>query len=128
MVLRCRVIHETVELLSRNLQAATEHAAIMETEPGRLSTYNAEAADLARKLFAILVALCNPRRAVNILMIVERLQWNGSMVEAEVRVRFPGRHANMLSDLIAPDYTKCAAEAFKERFLQSCAAVWSTVV
>ena len=38
MVLRCPVIRETVELLSRNLQAATEHATIMGTEPRRLST------------------------------------------------------------------------------------------
>ena len=72
MVLRFPVLYESVELLSRNLQAVTEHAANMETEPGRLSTYNAEAADLARKLFAILVALCNSRRAVSMLMIVER--------------------------------------------------------
>ena len=34
------------------------------------------------------------------------------------RVRFPVQHANMLSDLIAPDDTNCAAEAFKERFLE----------
>ena len=60
------------KLLSRHLQAATEHAENMETELRRLSTYNAEVADLARKLFELLVALCNKTRAVNILMIVER--------------------------------------------------------
>ena len=32
MVLRFPVLHESVELLSQNLQAATEHAANMETE------------------------------------------------------------------------------------------------
>ena len=46
--------------------------------------------ELSRTLFAILVALCNQGRAVNILMHVERHSGSGSLVEAELRVDCQG--------------------------------------
>ena len=65
------LVQSFTNLLSRNLQAPPEQAANMETHPSRVGTYNAETADLARKLVATLVALCNQGRAVNILLNVE---------------------------------------------------------
>ena len=45
-----------------------EKDAEIETEPAHLVTYGQVTAGLARPLCAILIALCNQGRAVNILM------------------------------------------------------------
>ena len=66
------VFESCAGLLSQNLQTVMEKAAEIDTEPARLSTYSPVAADFARTLFAILVALCNQGRAVHIWMNVER--------------------------------------------------------
>ena len=97
-----------------------EQAAIMEAEPARLSTYSAEAADLARTLFAILVALCNQGRAVNVLVNVERqhgmaARWS---LKRGHEPRLPGRHANMLSGLSTPDWANCEGDTIRERLLE----------
>ena len=95
-----------------------EQAANMKAGPARLSTYSAEAADLARTLFAILVALCNQGRAVNVLMNLDRQHeiaawWR---LKREHEPRLPRRHANMLSGLITPDWANCEVDTFRERF------------
>ena len=97
-----------------------EQAANMEAGPARLSTYSAEAADLARTLFAILVALCNQGRAVNVLMNLDRQHEMAAWwrLKREHEPRLPGRHANMLSGLITPDWANCEGDTFRERFLE----------
>ena len=97
-----------------------EHAANMEAEPARLSTHSAEAADLARTLFATFVALCNQGRAVNVLMKVERQAGMAAWwrLKRAHEPRLPGQHANMQSSLLAPDRAKCEGDTFRERFLE----------
>ena len=97
-----------------------EQAANMEPEPARLSTYSAEAAELARTLFAILVALCNQGRAVNVLVNVERQHGTAARwrLKRGHEPRLPGRHANMLSSLSTPNWANCEGDTFRERFLE----------
>ena len=97
-----------------------EQAVIMGAEPARLSTYSAEASDLARTLFAILVALCSQGRAVNVVVNVDgehgtAARWR---LQREHEPRLPGRHANMLSGLITPDWANCEGDTFREPFLE----------
>ena len=68
------------------------------------------AADVARTLFAVVIALSNQGRAVNILMDVER--HNGCAVgwslKREYETRLPGRYANTY----AADGSNCVADVF----------------
>ena len=91
---------------------------MMEAEPASLSTYSAEAADLTRTLFAILVALCNQGRTVNVLMNVDRQHGMAARWRLKLRHEpcLPGRHANTLSGLITPDWAICEGDTFRERF------------
>ena len=116
----CFAFESFSSLLGRNLQQAMEQAANTEADPARLSTYSAEAADLARTSFAILVALCNQGRAVNVSTNVERQSGIAAWrrLKREHEPRRPGRHANMLSGLLAPDWANCEGDTLRERFLQ----------
>ena len=47
-------------------------------------------------------------------------------LKREHEPRLPGRHANMLSGLLAPDWSDCAADVSSERFLEWEVAVQCT--
>ena len=49
-------------------------------------------------------------------MNVERHNW--WRLKREYEPRLPGRHANMLSGLIALGWSKCAPDILRERFLE----------
>ena len=95
----------------------TDRAAGMATVLVRLSTYNVVAADRASTLFTVLVALCNPGRAVNILNVKRHTGSAAWWKKRECEPRLPGRHANMVSRLIAP-WSMCAVNVFRQLFLE----------
>ena len=61
----CLAFGSFAGLLSQNLQTLMERAAEMDNGPARVSTWSVVGADLARTLFAVLVALCNQGRALS---------------------------------------------------------------
>jgi hypothetical protein len=105
------LVHEELPVLMTAAEDLTD-------EP-ELVNMNPDQTHLSRALFAILVHLCSKGRALNIMMRTEKnnglAAWR--RLKAEFEPKLPGRHANMLSGLISPEWQNLSVPDFRDQFL-----------
>ena len=115
----CFAFSAYASLVDPSMEERMDLAAPLDEEPV-LTDYGREAMGTSRVLYALLVMLCNQGKVANIMMNCARHNGLGAWwrLKQEYEPKFSGRHANMLSGLIAPDWTDCSAEVFREKFLE----------
>ena len=109
----CFQFEAFASLLHEDLADHMEQAAQLPLEPA-LQDFNEEVRNLSKILYALLVTLCRGK-AVNLLMHTEK--HNGlagwRRMKREYEPDLPGRHANMLAGVIAPDWSSLTTHTFK---------------